>query len=273
MPGMAVLNALRQTPGALQRNPVLFVPVLVIVLFQVPQLLLQAVNPLIASVVSAGLSLVFVFVLPLFQGGIIGMADEALDGRTSLDRFLTDAKANYVSLLVAYLVVLAVNFVLGIVTFFVAVVGGVAVFTDAAGGVGLGVLVGLGVVVAALGLAYLLFVFFIQFYGQAIVLNDLDAIEGIKHSVAVVRRNLLSALGYSVLVGVLGGLAGLVFGGASMLLSPRSTGVVSVPEVSVAGAIAVMLLVVGLGSLFGVFFGLYSVAFYRAIDPESPDGS
>jgi len=42
---MAVLSALRRTPGALQRNPVLFVPVLVIMLFQVPQVVLQSIDP------------------------------------------------------------------------------------------------------------------------------------------------------------------------------------------------------------------------------------
>lgn len=37
---MAVLKVLRQMPSALQRNPILFVPVLAILLFQIPQLVL-----------------------------------------------------------------------------------------------------------------------------------------------------------------------------------------------------------------------------------------
>jgi hypothetical protein len=101
---MAVLSALRRTPGALQRNPILFVPVLVITLFQVPQLVLQSINPLLASVVSLEFSLIFILVKPFFQAGIIGMADEALDGRTSLESFLREGKVNYVSVLVACLV-------------------------------------------------------------------------------------------------------------------------------------------------------------------------
>ena len=269
---MAALQSIGTAAGSLRRNPVLFVPVLVIMLFQVPQLLLQAVNPIIASVVSLVLSLVFIFIIPFFQAGIIGMADEALDGRTSLDRFLTDGKSNYISILVAYLLLVAVNFVIGIIAFFVAIFGGFALFSDSAGGVGLAVLAVIGVIVAILGLAYLLLIFFIQFYGQAIVLDDLGALDGIKHSVSVVRRNLVSTLGYSVLVGVLGGVAGLVFGGVSILISPRTTEVVTLPQVSLAGAVGVTVLIVVLGSLFGGFFGVYSVAFYGAINLGELDG-
>ena len=269
---MAVLNALRRTPGALQRNPVLFVPVLVIVLFQVPQLVLQTIDPLLASVVSLGFSLVFIVVIPFFQGGIVGMADEALDGRTSLDSFLREGKSNYVSLLVAYLLLLAVNFAIGIVGFLVALFGGVALLADG-GGPNPTALVIIGVIVALLVLAYLVVVFFVQFYGQAIVIDDLGAVDGFRHSYTAVRRNLASTLGYSVLVGVLGGLAGGVFAVASMLVSPRSTAVLPLPQLSVAGTAGVALLLVVLGALFGGFFGVYSVAFYRTIDPGVPAGS
>lgn len=79
---MAVLNALRRTPSALARNPVLFVPILALALVQVPQLALQSINPLLSSVVSLAMSLVFIVVIPFFQGGTIAMADESLDGRT-----------------------------------------------------------------------------------------------------------------------------------------------------------------------------------------------
>jgi hypothetical protein len=227
---MAFLNALRGTPGALQRNPVLFVPVLVLMLFQVPQLVLQSIDPLLASVVSLGLSLVFVFVMPFFQAGIIGMADEALDERTSLESFLREGEANYVSVLVAYLVLVAVNFAIGFAAFIMAIPIGFAVFSDLRGGVGIVVLAIAGMIALIIGLAYLLFIFFIQFYGQAIVIDDFGAVDGLKHSYAVVRRNLVSTLGHSVLVGVLGGLAGGVFAIASMLVSPQSTTVLSLPN-------------------------------------------
>ena len=270
---MAVLTALRRTPGALQRNPVLFVPVLVVMLFQIPQLVLQTINPLLASVASLGISLVFIVVIPFIQGGLIGMADEALDGRTSLDRFVSEGKSNYVSLLVAYLVLLAINFAIGIVGFIAALFGGVALLANGGGGPRTAVLAVIGVIVGLLVLAYLVVVFFIQFYGQAIVIDDLGAVDGLKHSFAVVRRNLVSTLGYSVLVGILGGLAGGVFAVALMLVSPQSTTVLSLPQLSVVGTVGVALLIVVLGTLFGGFFGVYSVAFYRTIDSGAIGGS
>ena len=270
---MAILSPLRQTPGALRRNPHPVVPVFVIVLFQVPQLVLQSISPLLASVVSLGFSLVFIVVMPFFQAGIIGIADEALDGRTSLERFLKEGKANYVSVLVAYLVLVAVNFAIGFAAFIMAIPIGFAVFSDLQGGVGIVVLAIAGLIALIVGLAYLLFIFFIQFYGQAIVIDDLGAVDGLKHSYAIVRGHLVSTLGYSVLVGVLGGLAGGVFAIASMLVSPQSTTVLSLPQLSMIATLGVALLIVVFGALFGGFFGVYSVAFYRTIDTGVTDGS
>ncbi|MFB6107609.1 MAG: hypothetical protein ABEJ82_02060 [Haloplanus sp.] len=267
---MAVLKALRQTPGSLQRNPVLFVPPLVLLLFEVPQMILQAIDPLLASVVSLLLSLAFVFVLPFFQGGIIGMADEALDGRTSLHTFVRAGRSSYVSLLVAYLVLVVANVVLSIVAFFLAIPIGFVFFSDGRGGSGFVLLAVVAGIAAIVGLAYLLFVFLIQFYGQAIVIDGVGASDGLKRSVSVVRHHLVSTLGYSILVAILGGIAGIVFAVASALLSPRSSTAIGLPHLStagVAGAIVVMLL---LGSLFGGFFGVYSVAFYRTVADRAP---
>jgi hypothetical protein len=263
---MAVLNALRGTPSALRRNPVVLVPILVISLFQVPQLALQAINPLLSSVVSLGLSLVFLVVMPFFQGGLIGMADEALNGRTALQTFVEDGKSYYVSILVAYLALVAVNFALGMVGFFVALVGGIFVFGS--GGLesaSIAVLAVLGIIVAAIVLLYLLVLFFVQFYGQAIVLEDMGAVDGLKQSVSVVRQHVVSVLGYSILVGILGGLFGGVLSVLSLLLSPESEATVPLPELSLPLVAVLGLLVLIIGTLFGGFFAVYSVSFYREL--------
>lgn len=219
------------------------------------------------------LSLALLFIIPFFQAGIVGMADEALDGSTSLDSFLREGKSNYVSVLVASLVLVAVNFALGFVAFFVTIFGGFAIFRDTGGGVGIGVLVIIGLIGALVVLAYLLFVFFVQFYSQAIVIDDFGAVDGLKHSVSVVRHHLVSTLGYSVLVGLLGGVAGGVLGIASLLTSPQSTSALALPQVSMVGIDGVTLLVIAFGTLFGGFFGVYSVAFYRTINPGVTDGA
>jgi hypothetical protein len=265
---MAVFDALRRTPDALRRNPVLFVPVLVVALFQLPQLVLQGWNPLLASLVSFGFSLVYLVAVPFFQGGLLGMADEALDGVTSLGSFLREGRANYVSMLVAYLLVLAVSIVLVIVGVLGAVFGGALLFVGG-GQPGVAQLAVLGVVGLVILLAYLTLVFFVQFYGQAIVLEDCGAIDGLRRSVGLVRRNLLSALGYSVLVGVLGGVVGLFLGAVSLLSSPESAALLGLPQPSIAVVAAASLVVVIGAAALGTLLAVYSVAFYRAISRGS----
>ncbi|SFG90078.1 hypothetical protein SAMN04488063_3217 [Halopelagius inordinatus] len=263
---MALLNALRRTPSALRRNPVVFVPILVLSLFQVPQLALQAVDPLLSSLVSLGLSLVFVLVMPFFQGGIIAMADEALDGRTALRTFVDGGKAHYVSILVAYLALMAVNFVLGMIAFFAGTFG--IAFILGSGGLAsanVAALATVGIIVAVVVLLYLLVLFFVQFYGQSIVIEDTGAVGGLKRSASVVRAHLASTLGYSILVGVLGGVFGGIVGVFSLLLSPQSAAAFHLPALSLPVVAIVGVLVLLAGTLFGGFFSVYSVAFYREL--------
>jgi len=267
---MAVLTALRESPNALVRNPVLFVPMLVVMLVQLPVLLLQSVNPVLASVVSAFVSLLSLAAIPFFQGGLLAMADEALDGRTSLATFVQSGKRYYVAILVAYLVLLAVNFAFGMVAFVSIFAGGVLfIGSGQFGEPNLAILVALGIVAAIGVLAYLLVVFFLQFYGQAIVLEDRDAVAGLKRSVGVVRRNLLSTLGYVILTGLIGAMAGIGFAGASTLLSYGATTPTGVgpaaSEPSLLAIVGVGFGVLVLGTLFGGFFSVFSVAFYREI--------
>ena len=260
---MGALKALQQSPGALIRNPVLVIPVLVIGLFQLPQLLLQATNPLLASLVSLGISLVLILLSPFFQAGIVGMADEALDGRTRLRSFIADGKAHYVNMLVAYILLLVIGFVLFIVFFIVSFILGILVLPHVEfSGFAVGAL-GLFLVVSYLPM--FLFVFFVQFYGQAIVLDNESSMDGIRRSVSLVRRNLLSTFSYSIIGTVLGGGLGLVLAGLSMVASPQSAQFLDVPDISFPVLAAAILVVVVLASVVGSFLAIFSVAFYRDV--------
>ena len=116
-----------------------------------------------------------------------------------------------------------------------------------------------------LALVYLLFLFFIQFYSQAIVLDDVGAIGGIKRSYAAVRNNLVAAFGYSILVGILGGIFGLIISIASVLVSPSALSSIDVPPLPLEWVV----IIGGIGGvltlILGTFFSIYSVAFYRTI--------
>lgn len=272
---MALQTALRRTPSTLASNPVLFVPVLVLTLLQVPQLLLQSSAPILASILSLALSALYLVLVPFVQAGLIGMADEALDGRTSLSTFVAAGKEHFVSVFVVYLILLAVNIALGVIAFIAGIVGVVSFYPGGAAGTGgpnTALLAVVAVVVLAAVLAYLVVAFLIQFYGQAIVIDDYGAIDSIRHSVGVVRRNVVSVLGYTLLVGVLAGAFGLVVGLGSALAAPSMSGApvdpfaVGLPSLGAVGASA---LVVVLGTLFGGFFGTLSVAYYRELTAET----
>ncbi|UWG51971.1 putative membrane protein [Halalkaliarchaeum sp. AArc-CO] len=266
---MTALNALRPAVGALFRNPILVALVGLFGLLQLPQFALQPSQPLLAAAVSLGMTGVLLVVMPFFQGGLLGMADEALGGRTGLGTLVAEGKANYVRLLIAYLAVFAVNAVLGFVVVFAVILGVASQYTGD-GGTNV-VLLGIAAVLGLLfALAYFLVAFFIQFYAHAIVLSDTGLVAGFKHSVGLVRRNLVSVFGYTLVL-----LAGsLLFGGvggiASMLLSPQPTGSpLPLPDLSLPLLIGAAIVYVGTLAILGAFYATYSVAFYRSLDRRS----
>lgn len=265
---MAALKSLRPAISALLRNPILVVVVGLFGLIQLPQFALQSTQPLMAGMISLGMSALMVLVMPFFMGGLIGMADEALGGRTGLGTLVSDGKSNYITLLLAYLAILAVNFVIGIGAFFVAIVGGVGVFVGDGqpGFAALGVLVIVGILFV---LVYLLVAFVIQFYPQAIVLSDTGLVAGFKRSIGLVRRNLVSVIGYTLIVLV----GSLIFGGvggvASILLAPQPQGV-PIPELSLPILAGVGIVYVVALAVLGGFYATYSVAFYRSIEDSFP---
>jgi hypothetical protein len=260
------LNSLRQTPSTLLENPILFVPVVILMAFQVPQLALQSTNPFLSGIVSLGLSSVFIVVMPFFQGGLIGMADEAIDRRTTFQTFIEEGKSNYVSILVAYFGLMAINFLLGMIAFVGVIFGGALLFQNGdPQSVTTGGLAVVSLIVAIVFLMYLLLLFFAQFYGQAIVLDGRNVVGGFKQSISVVRHHLVSTLGYSLIGAIVGGLAGIIFTAASVILSPQPPAMFALPDPSFPIVVSTALIVALAGVLVGGFLTVYSVSFYRAI--------
>ena len=283
---MAALQSIRPTVSGIVRNPIL---VLVTALFgvsQLPNLLVQPTSPVLASAISLVTFGVLVLVLPFFQGGLLGMADEALDGGTGLGTLVATGKANYVSLLLGYFVLLAVNMIFGFIAFMgalIVVVGGsvAGMGGDGAAAVDaptLGfdptLLVVVAVVAVVFVLAYLLVAFFVQFYAHAVVLDDAELVDGFRRSAGLVRSNLLSVFGYTALLTVGGAVVGLLAGGGSLLFGPQQppnspfAAIASVePTTAVLAAVALgYVLVTG---VVGAFYATYSVAFYRSIRGDS----
>jgi len=272
---MVALRSLRPALSSLARNPLLFLVTVAFALIQPLQLAVQAISPFISAILSLVMTGVLLVVLPFYQGGLLALADSSRDGPTAWDAgwrtFLEAGKANYLPLLLAYLVVLAIVTAFGIL-----LVG--ALFVTGAGLLaGLDtnavVLPAVGLAVALVGIAYLLTMFFIQFYGHAIVLDDADVMESFKRSISLVRSNLLSVAGYTAIALVGGGVLGAVAGGVSLLFAPE------MPFADVLPAITpVVLLVAGVTyvaatALLGAFYATYSVCVYRALTQLSPGAS
>jgi hypothetical protein len=262
---MGAISAVRQTVGAVVRNPILIAVALLLGAIQVPQLLVQSVNSTAIVVASGVLSLVFLLLYPFFFGGIIGMGGEAVEGKTRLGTFVSAGKANYVSLFGAFIILIGLGVLYFIALLIIGAIGGAAVVStggDAAGGAAsLGVLV----IVLVAFLLYFVFFFFIQFFGQAIVLDDVGAVDGFKRSIGAVRGHKLSTLGYTLIISLIGLIFG-VFGAVFALLqTPAAGGGLQTPPLGVI--VIALAVIVALTGIVGAFSMTYGVAFYRDIRP------
>lgn len=110
--------------------------------------------------------------------------------------------------------------------------------------------------------------FLIQFYGHAIVLDDADTVDGFRESVSVVRGNLLSVAGYTVLMLIGGTVLGVIGSVGSIVFSPTEPVAAFLPEISlpilIGGGVIYVLSTAALGALYAT----YSVTFYRNITEE-----
>ncbi|EMA50561.1 DUF7847 domain-containing protein [Halococcus thailandensis] len=268
---MGAISAGRRSIAAVIRNPILVVVALVLGLVQLPQLFMQSVDSPTIVIVSGLLSLLLLVLYPFFFGGIIGMGNEAVTGTTSLGTFVRAGKANYVSMLGALLIMMGLGVVYVIALFLIGAIGGFAVVSasgDASGGAA--ILTIAAVVLVAFLLYFVLF-FFIQFFGQAIVIDDLGAVDGFKRSVGAVRGHKLSTLGYMLVVMLISGVFG-AFGAVLGLVGAfPATGGVQTSSLGVIAVAAVVFLV--LTGVVGAFSMTYGVAFYRDIRPTESSTS
>ena len=265
---MAAIRSLQPAIGSLVRNPSIIVVAAVVALLQLPQLLVPTTSPLLSSVVSLVMSGLLLLLLPFYQGGIIGMADDARTGTTSVGTLIQAGKSNYVSLLLSYVVVIAIAIAFGIIVAIGAVVGGVGVVAGG-GQPSPAILAVVGLIGLLVVVGYLTAMVFIQFYGHEIVLNDAAVAEGFKGSVALVRQNLLSTIGYSLLMFLGGGLIGAISAVTSFLVAPQEPFGSAVPELSLPVVIGAGVVSILATALLGAFYATYSVTFYRDITGPS----
>ena len=282
---MAAVAALRTALSALGRNPVLFLGGLLYGILVLPQKALPLAG---TSFVPTILRILTFFVTPFVVAGVIGMADEALDGDTSLGTLRAVGTDAYVPLLVGNFVEFAIIAVVSLVLGFVGVAIVLGIFAGVAGVVGL-----------VVGLVAIAILFFVQFYPVLIVLTDADAVGSFTESYGFVRRNLVATLGYSVVQFVVGVAIAVPLRGAFVYRTLRnfdpasttpgagagagtgagtagaaggfggllgSTPVFSTPEVIALSLISVAVTILGMA-----FQQTYAVSFYRRHAADAPD--
>jgi hypothetical protein len=269
---MRPLSALHQAVAAAIREPAVIVVAAVLALVQLPVLLARLLPPTIAVIASLGISLLTLLLAPFTQGGMLGLADSALDGDASVRTFLAAGRDNYVSMLGAYVLLTAIAIAVVIAIMLILLFGagfGAATASIESGAVNNSLFDAFGIVFLALfgllGISVVLGFVFIQFYGQAIVIEDYGAIGGFKRSVSLVRSHVLATLGYSVIAFVIGGVLSITSSGASALLSSERATLAGLNPESLPLLGGVALVVVVVSTLSSAFGPLYSVSFYHQL--------
>jgi hypothetical protein len=192
---MVLVSAFKDGSAALRANPILVVAGLLVGAGRQ----LQYVDHFIESpLLSAGASLAWLVIFPFVLGGFIGTARAAIEGMdTSVSQFVTIARTHYVRLLLATVVFVVtvlgtaiglgvVGFVLGIGSMALGAIHEMAAFAT-----------GVGSLLVWL-VAILVVIMFVQFYDAAIVVEDQNVTGSFRRSIALVRSNLKSVVGFSL---------------------------------------------------------------------------
>lgn len=262
---MGATAAASRAVGVLQRNPVIFLGALLVSLLSLPSYAVQLTGQPILSVGWSGIAF---FLTPFLTGGLLGMADEGLEGATSLGTFFEAGRSNYVSLLVVALLLTVIVGGIAIVGgIILAMIGVFAIGFSSAGGVdpGLGGLAVIGFLVLLYLLVIMGLAFVFQFSNQAVVVDDVGAVDALRQSYVTVRGHILGALG----VGAIAFVLSLVLTGPVVLttiaMQPRSAFAFPFSE-SVAYAV-----LFGWGTVSSIIVGAFNntmlVAFYDANAP------
>jgi hypothetical protein len=249
--------------SVLKRNPVLFLATFCIALLGTAMLVAQEyVRPDGSPLLWSLGSFLGQFVSLFFVAGAYAMAAEGLDGETKLATLVSGGKDNYLSLLGATILLVLIMIVSFVVVVIVGLVGLLGVGASP-------VASDTSTMLLAFGVLYLLGflpIFFLQFYGPAVVVSDASAYGSLKRSFGLVRRNFLATLGFDVVAFVLGLVSGLptvwlyVTQFDSVMTSSGTYSLLAGLDGSTVAAYLVSSLV--LSTLFGGFLYAYQVAFY-----------
>jgi hypothetical protein len=262
---MGISSSFADSIDALKRNPVLLVAAVIVSSINVVAFAVQSFAQAEGAwLLSSGASFLVQLVSLFFVAGAYAMARDGLEGTTTLGTLVAEGKEHYLSLLGAtiLLVLVSIAVVVAVVT-----VGFIAIFV--AGPSFVGGPTGFGLIMLGMYLLGFLPIFFLQFYGPAVVVSGAGAVEALKRSSGVVRRNLLQTLGFDVVVVVM-----MVIGTSPtialyasqwdrLMASSERFSLFAGLDATTVAAFLVSTFV--LSTLIGAFFWTYQVAFYEEL--------
>lgn len=260
---MSAISTLKSTPETLRNNPVIFVGILILIG-------VGAISSVAQTLSTVGVFLfavVFFLVTPFFNAGVIGLIERSLTADASLSTIFSKGREHYVTLLIATILQGLLFGVLGAIVG----IGGVFVGIFAVAGLGS---VGGGLAVAAMILLFVVVpLFFLQFFDLAVVVSDTGALESFKRSYSLVRNNVRSVLGFSILVNLIGAITAipgnwLLFGSPTTVEELQNTFVQAGGSIPSDGLLPYVVFLVIVGTIIRAVTLTYRVHFYTSTDRE-----
>lgn len=211
---MGVISSFQRSFGVLKAAPALFAVALLYMVINSVGSVLQSLGNSTLQLLGMLWSLgAFAFVVPLFVGGLLALADRGLRGDGSIGDFVDGGVGNYLYLLGYTWVVGVVEFVWAIVVTFVGyillLIVGVTLFLGVVGFGGgdvamiVGGILGLLILLVAVVLFYLVVgipVFVVQFVPGAWVIDDMELVDGIKRALRLLVDNFLRVVAFDLAV-------------------------------------------------------------------------
>lgn len=272
---MSALKALPRAIGLVGRNPVVVLPAVLLAALSTTNVATQLGPPnVVLAVVQLFVALAQFLIVPFTAAGLYGMLNEGRTDSASLGAFWRTGKEYFLYLLGANLIVGVLYAVLGglVAVGVLAAIGFGSIEAIVNGAPPLEAIGTTGTAAIAVGFLLLLVVqLFVQFYDAALVLGDAGFFGSISRSVGLVRDNIISAVGFTVINQVVG--LAIVLP-ALAYLSPRLQDVPTSSMEELAAFInslgsdpVVIALVLVTSIVSTTFVYAYKTAFYVRIDP------
>ncbi|WP_256684907.1 DUF7847 domain-containing protein [Halococcus qingdaonensis] len=260
---MGAISALKNTPETLRSNPVIFAGVFALIVVGA----ISSVAQTLSTVGILVFGVVFFLVTPFFTAGVIGLIDRSLTADATLSTIFAKGREYYVTLLGATILQRVLFGILGAIIG----LGGAFAGIFALSGVGP---IGAGVVIAALVLLlFILPLFFLQFFDLAVVVSDTGAVGAFKYSYSVVRQNISSVLGFSILFNLIGAVVAipgnwLLFGTPTTVEGLQNALVQTSGSIPSDGILSYVVFLVIVGTIVRAVTLTYRVKFYTSTTKE-----